>query len=273
MQVILWIQIIISVLMLVWSLWGWQCQLIMINKMNKGFSGGQNSSFALTLGSISPQNTILSETSKEPRIFSKVFHKIAGRDQHKTSSTTMNKNFGLTEAEFNRLLLELDKGDESLFEQVFLTHFQDCCRYLMNTYNASSEDAYDASMNTMLEFCKRLKSGRVVYGNLRFLFTRMAGQIYLKWIKKQQKITGLENFDLQEAPEEIDDEAYALLNKAWDSLLKDCQTLLEEFYYAGATLEDIASVLNRSAVAVRKQKQRCVDKLRELFMKFSLSEN
>jgi len=262
-----------GLLMFAWSLWERQRQLVLITTVNRGNSSNQNRLIVLKSRSVSAQRTFLLETSGAAHSLSKVFHNIAEREMHHTTSTAMNKNFGLTEAEFNKLLLELGKGDETLFEQVFLTHFEDCCKYLMSTYNASSEDAYDASMNTMLEFCKRLKSGRIAYGNLRFLFTRMAGQVYLKWIKKQNKLTGLENMDLLEAPEEIDDETYAVLNKAWNGLLKDCQTLLEAFYYSGATLEHIATELNRSAVAVRKQKQRCMEKLRELFVSISLPEN
>ncbi len=212
------------------------------------------------------------ETSEADGALYKVFSNIAKDEKHHTS-TAMNKNFGLTEPEFARLLSALQKGDETIFEQVFLMHFEDCCRYLMKTYRASSEDAYDASMSTMLEFCKRLKAGRIAYGNLRFLFTRMAGQVYLKWIKKQQKQTGFDNMDLLEAPEEIDDESYVILNKAWNSLYEDCKTLLAEFYYAGATLEHIATTLNRSAVAIRKRKQRCVESLRELFIQYSSPEN
>lgn len=270
MQMILLISSV-GAFMLAWSFWEWQRQLLFISSVCGEHSGGRNGFIVRASGCISSPTSILLETKEGTHTLSKVFHKIAGREPRYTT-TAMNKNFGLTEAEFNKLLLALNNGDESLYEQVFLTHFEDCCKYLMNTYRASPEDAYDASMSTMLEFCNRLKTGRVTYGNLRFLFTRMAGQVYLKWIKKQQKTTGIEHMDIQEAPEDIDDESYAILNKAWDSLLKDCQTLLEEFYYTGATLEHIATVLNKSAVAVRKQKQRCVDKLRELFIGFSLPE-
>ncbi len=233
---------------------------------------GQNQLSVLYDNTLTHKGVFFDERERGENMLWKVFHKIAKQEKHYTS-TAMNKNFGLTEAEFDQLLSELGQGNERLFEQVFLAHFEDCCKYLMHTYGASSEDAYDASMNTMLEFCKRLKAGKVAYGNLRFLFTRMAGQVYLKWIKKQKKHTGLEDMDLMEAPEELDDESYAILSKAWDGLLKECQTLLEEFYYTGATLEHIASVLNRSAVAVRKQKQRCVEKLRELFIRFSIPES
>lgn len=198
----------------------------------------------------------------------KDFYKLADREMLHTS-TSMSKNFGLTEATFNQLVSELEQGKDTLFEQVFLTHFEDCVKYLMNTYKASPEDAYDASMNTMLEFCRRLKAGRIAYGNLRFLFTRMAGQVYLKWAKKQNKQTDLDNFDIADVTEDIDEESYAILNKAWNALQEECKSLLEAFYYDGTTLENIALAMDKSAVAVRKQKQRCVEKLRSLYIQFS----
>lgn len=212
------------------------------------------------------------ESQWKEKEFWKVFFNIADREMIHTS-TAMSKNFGLTEATFNDLVSELEQGRETLYEQVFLTHFEDCVRYLMSTYKASAEDAYDASMDAMVEFCKRLKTRQISYGNLRFLFTRMAGQIYLKWIKRQKRQTALDDMDIQEAPLEIDDETYVFLSKAWDGLLDDCRNLLEAFYYTGDTLENLAQAMSRSSVAVRKQKQRCVEKLRSLYLQFSSPES
>ena len=151
------------------------------------------------------KNQFSEESRWKEKEFWKVFFNIADREMTHTS-TAMSKNFGLTEATFNDLVSELEQGRETLFEQVFLTHFEDCVRYLINTYKATPEDAYDASMDAMVEFCKRLKTRQINYGNLRFLFTRMAGQIYLKWIKRQKRHTELHDLEIQEAPVEIDDE-------------------------------------------------------------------
>jgi len=67
---------------------------------------------------------------------------------------------------------QLRAGDEGLYELIFLDHFHICLNLLKNKYQASHQDAYDATMNTMLIFCRRLKQGRIEYGNLRYLFNQ-----------------------------------------------------------------------------------------------------
>ncbi len=189
------------------------------------------------------------------------------KEEAPQSQKLMNNNFGLTESDFKQMVTRLQEGDDELFEQIFLCHFKDAKRYIMNRYKASHEDAYDACMNTLLEFCKRLKSEKIQYGNLRFLFTRMAGQVYLKWIKKEQQKSPLKDIDLGEAPEQFDEQMYQALDNAWDGLGTPCKEVLKDFYYDGIPLNRIAERIERSAAAVRKQKQRCIEKLRDLFSK------
>ncbi|MEL6866248.1 MAG: sigma-70 family RNA polymerase sigma factor [Bacteroidota bacterium] len=189
-------------------------------------------------------------------------------DEMRQIKQQMDKNFGLTEATFQQMVHQLEQGDESIYEQVFLTHFKSSQQYLINTYRASQEDAYDACMNALLEFCKRLKAGKIQYGNLRFLFTRMAGQIYFRWIKRQKLTEELSDFDLPEPSPEVDEDLLETLHKAWAQLGPPCQDVLRDFYYEGVSLNSIAERLGRSPVAIRKQKQRCMEKLRQLFAKF-----
>lgn len=207
----------------------------------------------------------LKEYWKEKKLW-KEFRKIVHRQQYKLKKR-MDKNFGLSEASFKVLLKELNEDNDALFEKIFLTHFKSCQVYLQRNYNASSEDAYDATMNTLIEFQDRLKAGKITYGNLRFLFTRMAGQIYLKWIKKENKTTSIGELDIPESFEELDEESFKILNKAWEKLCDDCRALLKEFYYDGKALNQLAERMEKSHSAVRKQKQRCVEKLRDLFIK------
>lgn len=207
----------------------------------------------------------LKEYWKEKKLW-KEFRKIVLRQQYKLQKR-MDKNFGLSETSFKVLLKELKEDNDTLFEKIFLTHFKSCQVYLQRNYNASSEDAYDATMNTLIEFQERLKADKITYGNLRFLFTRMAGQVYLKWIKKENITTAIGELDIPEAKEELDEESFMILNKAWDKLCGSCKDLLKSFYYEGTPLNQLAKNLDKSHAAVRKQKQRCVEKLRDLFIK------
>lgn len=193
-------------------------------------------------------------------------YKIADSELLKLQSQ-MDKNFGLSEPQFNEMVEACRQGDETIYEKIFLHHFSSCMEYLKRNYSASEEDAYDASMETLIAFLKKLKLGKITYGNLRFLFTRMASQIYLKWIKKENRKDSIEGLDLIEEKEEIDEEDLQILDKAWNELTEDCQVLLKAFYYDKTPLNKIAESENKTPASVRKQKQRCIEKLRKLFAK------
>jgi RNA polymerase sigma factor (sigma-70 family) len=178
----------------------------------------------------------------------------------------MSQNFGLTEQRFDQMVRDLKAGDDQLFERIFLKHIEDCVKFIVRHYKANWEDAYDASMECLLEFHRRLRNGKITYGNLRFLFTRMAGQIYLKWIKKTSRQDPIDDqFDLAEPPDVIDPETQEALDVAWDQLGPDCQQVLKAFYYDGTSLKELAEKLQKTPAAIRKQKQRCLEKLRYFF--------
>lgn len=208
------------------------------------------------------------KSSRQETVLWQEFFKIAEQEVS-LERQKMDKNFGLTEPAFLQLVTALQAGDDQLFKQVFLAQFKDCCRYLTKNYKATSQDAYDVSMDTLVEFHKRLMSGKIAHGNLRYLFVRMAGQAYLKWVKKDQRHEDLGDFDLPEAPVEMDEASLTLLDKAWAGLCSDCQLLLKSFYHQAQTLEQLSKNTGDSAAAVRKRKQRCVEKLRDLFKRLS----
>lgn len=181
----------------------------------------------------------------------------------------MDKNFGLSEGSFSEMVEHLQAGDEHLYEKVFLHHFDSCLVFVKRKYNASHADAYDASMDAMLVFCRKLKEGNIQYGNLRFLFTQMAGQIYLKWIRRESKTEEFFEIELFEEPERFDKETIKILGDAFAKLGDGCSELLKGFYYNENTLQDIAGNSDKSPAAIRKQKQRCIEKLRNFFADLS----
>jgi RNA polymerase sigma factor (sigma-70 family) len=181
----------------------------------------------------------------------------------------MDQNFGLTEKEFDEMTAALQAGDERIFELVFLKHFASCRDYLIKNFRATPEDAYDATMDTLLEFHRRLLSGKVQYGNLRYLFTKMGTQIYMKGQQKTNNLTDELQVDIHAATEEYDGELDQTLDKAWEKLGEGCRQILKAFYYNNTNLNVLAGELGKDPAAVRKQKQRCVEQLRSFFIRFS----
>lgn len=179
----------------------------------------------------------------------------------------LEQNFGLSELEFERMAAALRAGDKSMFEFVFLAHFAACRRYVCKTYGASLEDAYDATMDTLMEFHHRLAEGKIQYGNLRYLFTKMAGQRYQRSQRAWSEAQSIPA-DALASENTLAHEADSILEKAWDKLCEECRRVLKDFYYDKKNLNVLAEEMGKDHSAMRKQKQRCVDKLRVYFMRF-----
>lgn len=174
-----------------------------------------------------------------------------------------NKNFGLSLDEFNNLLEALGRGDDQMFKTIFFAHFDDCISYVQRNYGANYDDAYDATMEATLDLRLRLLDGKITYGNLRFLLTKMATQFYVR-MKKEFQSTTIEESDIKEV-DQINEEDVLKLEKAWSRLGEDCQSLLSMNFYSNMKLSAIAEDTGKPATAVRKQKERCLKKLMEYF--------
>ena len=174
------------------------------------------------------------------------------------------KNFGLNQDEFITMVDKLKKGDAELFEKIFLVQFEESMRYIMRTYNAQHENAYDATMDALLDFRKRIMADKIAHGNLRFLFTKMASQYYLRNSKKFQLTEVNENL-IGHTEDTLDEEDLRVLKLAWSKMGSNCTELLHSHIYENQKLRDIAISLHKTQEAIRKQKERCVKKLIQLF--------
>lgn len=178
----------------------------------------------------------------------------------------MKENFGLNLDEFERLVSDLKRNETTLFERVFLAHFEECSAYLKREYSAKADDAYDATMDTLLEFRKRLVEGKLSYGNLRYLFTKMATQHYVR-TQKAYRSHEIKETDMIEEKQAVDSDDLQQLNQAWGELGASCQDLLKWVYYGKMKLSEIAEQEQKSAASIRKQKERCIKKLKTLLSK------
>lgn len=182
------------------------------------------------------------------------------------SPPRLNQNFGLTETEFKAMLQQMQNGEETLFKKVFLAQFENCIKNLMIRYKINRSQAYDATMDALLKFRRRLLTGKISYGNMRFLFNRMASQ-FLFDAGKHPTILLDESNDNEGDVDGVNEEVLDALDKAWNQLGEECVNLLDGFYYKKIALKILSLRLGKSEAAIRKQKQRCLEKLRQLFLK------
>ncbi|MEO0731799.1 MAG: hypothetical protein AAFZ52_03120 [Bacteroidota bacterium] len=178
---------------------------------------------------------------------------------------TPAKNFDLEPADFHTLVADLREGDHRLFERVFLHHFADCCGYLHHADGATEDEATNVVMDTLLRFRELLVAGKLHYGNLRFLFTRMARQELTRRRRHLHRVEMALEGHHRWQEHTFTEEEYAALKRAFRLLGVSCRQLLIKFYYQNRSLNAIAAEENRQAAAVRKQKSRCVTRLRKFF--------
>lgn len=162
---------------------------------------------------------------------------------------------------------QMRSGDYQLYEQVFLKHFPSCVDYVMFRCKAEYSEAYDASMDAMLDLCRRIKLGRIQYGNLRFLFTRVACQYCNQRKKDNQVLEELDGVEPEPARPDVPEELLDILEESLERIEEPCKSLLQQFYFYKQPLKELAALAGRTEVALRKQKQRCLAGLRSLFMK------
>lgn len=187
-----------------------------------------------------------------------------------TESSDCTRNFGLSKEEFDQMIEQMKNGDERIFEKIFLSHFSDCMIYLKNNYKIQHSEAYDISMDTLIDFRKGLHEGKYKYGNLRFLFTKMATQRLIKEKKKTSKIDLLDEFFEIEQETEVDNEkGIKILKRAWEKLDAKSQSLLKQYYFDKMKLTEIAVLENKTHAAIRKQKERALSSLRKNYNRFS----
>lgn len=174
------------------------------------------------------------------------------------------KNFGLSLEDFERLVADLRQHDTRFFERVFLKQFEETRRYLMRTCGAPADAAYDATMDTLLAFRRRFVAGKLTYGNLRFLFTQMARQ---QWLRNRKADSGeLDPAILPiQQPPRLEEEESQWLDEAWQALDAECRSILTRHYYGKMKLTAIAEQDGQPAATLRKRKERCVKKLRAYF--------
>lgn len=180
------------------------------------------------------------------------------------------KNLGLTKAAFKNIVRQLQAGNDQLFETAFFPHVRVCTSFLMSRQKTSYEEAYDCSIDALLEIRKDLIKEKIHYENLKNYFTRRAqSKLNKKRGRSQNNIdfVDIEETEMEEERTSLDSilkkEERKIIALAIQQLCNGCRTILKKYYYEEWSLTEIATLIGKSDVATRKQATRCRDKLRE----------
>ncbi len=178
------------------------------------------------------------------------------------------QNFGLTETSFNQLLQALHKGNEDLMVHIYEYHINSSVSYLMREFRVSKDFAYDICMDTLIELRAKFLSDKVKYGNLKFLFTRMAQNNLVDWHKRQKKLDDCirEFLDLEDDSTDTD-QYLALLHQSIQLLDAEEEKLITALYLEDRNMKDLAEEYHISYSNLRKRKERVLKKLKKHFFR------
>ncbi len=217
------------------------------------------------------KNLILkTEIENNPIDFDKQFLQISKLECESNLPTeaNRNKNFGLSKSEFVLMLKKLREGNEEIIERIFLSEFQKCTSILMSQTGCNKQEAYDLTMDALVEIRKEFLGDKILYGNLESYFiTKSMNQFFRKNNKKRIEIAKFSTDHYFIEDPIVEDEGFnlelkELVHQAIESLSEECRDILKLYYFQEWSFQDIAIKLEKGYDAIRKQATRCRDKFK-----------
>ena len=200
---------------------------------------------------------------------------MAPRKSVSMPQSNLKNNFGLSVDRYSQLVDKLKIGDESLLRHIAQNHFDSCIKYLMHNCKVSESQAYDLCLDTMLIFRNKLLADKITYGNLNYLYTRMAKNALVDKIKKDKRIqTAVDLFTIHDSSDDNENEKqmFEVLEESMSELDEGSHTLIKEIYFSDKDIHQVAEQQNISYATLRKRKQRLLEKLKGLILN-NLSKN
>jgi len=148
------------------------------------------------------------------------------------------------------------------------THFDQCISFLRSKFKLGDDDAYDVCLDAMLKFRTKVLKDKIKYGNLSYLYTRMASNVFLDRKRQSTKVDHAIKFFIEDdgSYKLNEDQFIDILEHSMGQLDPENKELLEHIYYEEIDIHEISKNMNISYPALRKRKQRMLEKLKSLFI-------
>ena len=176
-------------------------------------------------------------------------------------------NLGLTREDYDKLVKDLQEGNEKLFEIAFKKLVRNGITKLKEQRKGDDSFIEDVVIETLLFLRKRIIKGKVKYGAVEFLFQKILFQQYTNFKRGSLNSISLDdslgvNDITEEKSVEYDEEQFKILRTAFDKLDGKCFELLEMVYFKKKSFSELAKIHGANEYVLRKRKQRCLEKLK-----------
>jgi len=176
---------------------------------------------------------------------------------------------------FQKMVKQLKLGDNKLFDSYFDYLGKEVIFHLNSKYRASRFDAQEATVKAMYIIYNKLVEDKVKFETLNNYFSRIAYHEFLKIQNKKRNNTLLVeseiipeiNYSEEKEEDTIFTEInFNLLKKSIRKMDSGCKEIFKLVFNKGMKQNDVADKLNISYSSLRKKKQRCIEKLKEMLL-------
>lgn len=181
-----------------------------------------------------------------------------------------NKNFGLSNEQYEHLSQQLRTGQSEELLGIILTAFyRKCTTWLQQKFKVTDSDrAHDIFMDTMELFRTKVVQDKIDYGNLEYLFTLMAKQHYIRSYAQTNLLPLPDYFQVPILPNDdwITPDLLRFLAECKDNLKKNNPKyygIICDLYELGLRAVDIYEFYYKNEDGVAQAKKRALEMLRK----------
>ncbi len=174
------------------------------------------------------------------------------------------------------ILQAIKANDEDVFAMLYKKNYTKVASHILKN-NGTIDQAKDVFQEALIAVWHNVRADKFVSESPSaihgYLFTiaknkwtdYLRSQRYKKTIISDDVMTNVKDDDVYETSESnVFEQRLEIAKKAFVHLGKECQSLLERFYYEKKSMQMIAQELALDPASARNKKYRCMQKLREL---------
>ena len=171
------------------------------------------------------------------------------------------------------LLKGLAKNDSKAIESLYKSHFTMIQHFVLNN-NGSFDDARDVFQEAMITLYEKVQNDSFVLScQIKTYIFSICKNLWLKRLQQMGKYssplsTEEESISVEADLEELEkkDAAFAIMNRALNSLGEPCKSLLEGYYLNKKGMQELAEDFGyTNADNAKNQKYKCLLRLKKLF--------
>lgn len=170
---------------------------------------------------------------------------------------------------------KLKIGDEAVLAEVYGNHREEFVLWMVKKYSCDTEVALEVYQNAILSLCENLRNGtlNIITSSIKTYLFALGKNKYFEFKRHKERFDLNDYFIYAKFVENVTDEAVSAFEENFKKIKisiillgEPCKQILEMFYYAQKSCDEISTTLNyKNEDTVKNQKYKCLMKLKKIF--------